>query len=84
MRSQKDPTRRDLVGDQPGHPRNGYYIPVQVFSRISEGSTHGKHGRFPKGDFPKGPYILSAGTFLGAMCQACLGHIHAERLRFPD
>ena len=55
-------------------------IPVQVFTRISEGSTHGEHGRFLRAVLPKGPYIPSAGTFLRAICQACLGHIHAERV----
>ena len=57
-------------------------IPVQVFSRISEGSTHGKQLRFPARSFSQGPYILSAGNFPVAMCEACFGLIHAERLRF--
>ena len=55
-------------------------IPVQVFTRISEGSTHGEHGRFLRAVLPKGPYIPSAGTFQRATCQACLGHIHADRV----
>ena len=58
-------------------------IPAQVLSRISEGSTHGEHGRFLRAVLPKGPYIPSAGTSLRDICQACLGHIHAERVRFP-
>ena len=35
---------------------------------------------FPRVTFQKGLTYWAQ----GAMCQACLGHIHAERLRFPD
>ena len=45
---------------------------MQVFSGISEGSTPGKHDRFPRAYFPEKPYIPSAGNFLRAICQACL------------
>ena len=41
-----------------------YTIAVQVFTRISEGSTHGEHGRFLRAVLSKGPYIPRAGTFL--------------------
>ena len=37
---------------------------------------------FPKAPFSESPYIQSACYFLKAICEACLGRIHAERMRF--
>ena len=58
-------------------------IPAQVLSRISRRSTLEEHGRFLWAVLPKKTITYrTQKKFPRARCQACLGHIHAERVGF--